>query len=68
VQVVLLTVWSAVLASATATVLAIGHAGLSVPAGEAVVGAVAGGVIAFVSIRSSRMVAGRPTDIGGRLA
>jgi hypothetical protein len=48
VQIVLVTVWSAVLASATAAALRIGHAGLTVRPGAAVLGAVCAGLVAVL--------------------
>jgi hypothetical protein len=69
VQAVMVTVWSAVLASATATLLTAAHPGLSVRPGESALGAVVGGAVAFMSIRLGRASTRlRPTDSAARLA
>jgi hypothetical protein len=47
VQIVLITMWSAALASGTVTALRLAHAGVQAPAGTVILGAVAGGIVAL---------------------
>ncbi len=69
VQVVLVTVWSAALASATATALRIGHAGIAVRPGAAVLGAFCAGVVALAPALLRRWrPSSRSADTAARLA
>jgi hypothetical protein len=67
VKVVLVTVWSAALASATTTTLRVLHAGVVPRPGTVVLGAIAGGVFALASglLTTRRQPVGSPNTVAG---
>jgi hypothetical protein len=68
-QLVLVTIWAAMLASTTTAVLAVAHAGASVKPHAAVVGAIAGGLAALMPAVVGRWGPHRqPADPAARLA
>lgn len=64
IDVVVVTIWSAGLASATTTVLRLAHAGAVVNSTSVVVGAVAGGIVALGPTVFARLRAGRRSGYG----